>query len=231
MVTRAAHQGTELTRLLAERGADVEHLPLVAVDEPADGGVELAATLARLGSYDWVVVTSPNGAERIAPALSVAERPPRIAVVGAATAAALGRPADFVPRRASGAGLVDDFPAGAGRVLVAQGDRAGDAVADGLRSLGWNVDVVTAYRTVTRAPDAAASVRALHADAVVFASGSAVESWVKAFGAVAPAVVVAIGPSTAAVAARQHLQVTQVATDQTVEGLVVALEAAFGDPR
>ncbi len=232
VVTRAQHQAGALASLLAARGALVEHVPLVAIEEAADGGAALRDALARIGSYDWVVVTSPNGAERVAPALAGRGAPPRIAAVGAATDAALGpRSADLVARRATGAGLVADFPSGSGRVLIAQGDRAGPTVSEGLRALGWRVDVVTAYRTVARPPEPAAAERAPSADAVLFASGSAVGSWVEAFGAVAPPVVVAIGPSTAAALAAHGLQVTRIAADQSVEGLVVALESAFGDPR
>ena len=54
---------------------------------------------------------------------------------------------------------------------------------------------VTAYRTVARAP---ANDDGLDADAVLFASGSSVESWCRAFGPTGPPLRVAIGPATAA---------------------------------
>lgn len=234
VVTRAPHQSAALTRLLTERDAIVEHVPLVEIADPADGGAALTAALRRIDSYDWLVVTSPNGATRVADAMAAAAirgAAPRVAAVGRATEAALGRPADLIPRRATGAALVDEFPRGEGRVLVAQADRAGATVADGLRALGWTVDVCVAYRTLTTRPDDDARRRAQRADAVLFASGSAVHGWVAAFGPTCPAVVVVIGPSTAAAARRQNLQVTSVAADQSVESMVGALERAFADRR
>ena len=56
--------GDRLTTL----GAQVVHVPLIAIDDPADGGAALRRALARLRSFDWLVVTSANGARRAGPA-------------------------------------------------------------------------------------------------------------------------------------------------------------------
>jgi uroporphyrinogen-III synthase len=110
------------------------------------------------------------------------------------------------------------------RVLIAQADVAAPTLADALRQSGHDVTVVTAYRTVTL--DADPSVVA-DADAVLFASGSAVEGWWRAFGTLAPPLVVAIGPTTAAVASRLGLKVSAVATDHSLDGLVTELDRVF----
>ncbi len=83
LVTRA-HPG-ELALLLAAEGATVVHSPLIAVEPPADGGAELQARLDELDTFDWLVVTSPAGAERVVDAVAAAPDL-RIGAVGTATA-------------------------------------------------------------------------------------------------------------------------------------------------
>lgn len=220
----------ELARLLEARGAVPVHVPLIAVIEPDDDGAALRHELARLEEYDWLIVTSAPGAERVAAA---AARHPgvRLAAVGTVTARVLGeaagRPADLVPPVQTAAGLVQEFALQvplAQRILVAQADRAGAALVDGLRRAGHDVTVVTAYRTIACAPDVEA-VRG--ADAVAFASGSAVESWVSALGGACPPIAVAIGPSTAATAQRLGLKLSGTAADHSLDGLVTELERQF----
>jgi uroporphyrinogen-III synthase len=212
----------ELDRLLTAAGADVVHVPLIEIDEPADGGMALRAALARLDSFDWLVVTSRHGAARVG--ASARAIPVRTAAVGTATAQALaestGRPVDVVPDRQRASALVDAFPAGRSRVLIAQADRADLTLADGLRAAGHDVEVVTAYATRSRMPTEHERAAALAADAVVFASGSAAMAWVDAIGTATPPVVCAIGPSTADAATRGGLKVTAVAADHSVPGLV-----------
>jgi uroporphyrinogen-III synthase len=222
----------ELGRLLAEAGADVVHLPLVATAPPDDDGAALAAALADLRRHDWLVVTSPAGAERVAAA--AAEVPSvRLAAVGASTAAALeagtARPVDLVPTVQSAAGLVAAFadvdpPA---RVLAALADRAASTLAEGLRAQGHDVTVVTAYRTVLVTPDEDDLARAASADALVLASGSAALGWRQAWGdrveEHTPGTVVAIGPRTAAAARESGLKVDAVAADHSFGGLVATM--------
>jgi uroporphyrinogen-III synthase len=147
--------------------------------------------------------------------------------VGEATARATARPVDLIPTRHSAAGLAAEFPAGTGRVLLVgpEGDRSD--LAGPLRAKGWTVEEVAAYRTVPAEPSSADLLRALSADAVLFASGSAVRSWATVFGSQVPAVVIVIGPSTSQVAAQVGLKVDGVAADQTLDELVGCLVAYF----
>jgi uroporphyrinogen-III synthase len=225
----------ELAELLEARGAMAVHVPLIEVLEPADSGAALLRELGRLTEFDWLVVTSPAGAERVADA--VADAPlVRLAVVGTSTARVLadaaGRPVDVVPAMQRSQTLLDELRAVAGprqRFLVAQGDRADNTLVAGLRQAGYRVTSVVAYRTVLRVPDRGAIDGA---DAVLFASGSAATAWFDALGTVVPPVVVSIGPTTTAVAQRLGLKVTATAADHSLDGLVTALVGILAkDPR
>jgi uroporphyrinogen-III synthase len=205
----------ELGARLAELGATVVHVPLIEVGDPADGGVQLRAALARLAAFDWLVVTSANGATRAGPA--AAGHPGlRLAAVGPATAAALaaaaGRAVDLVPAVARAEGLLDEFPARPARVLLAQADRARRTLADGLVARGHTVESVIAYRTVARPPSPDEVTALTTVDAVVLASGSAATALAAALGGAPAPVLVAIGPVTASDAAARGLRVTHVAT-------------------
>lgn len=221
VVTRA--RPGELGRMLSERGAEVVHVPLIAVTEPPDGGVGLERELGRLDRYSWLVVTSPSGAERVGQAAS-RHSDVHLAAVGAATAQRLaalaGRHVEVVPQRQLAAELADELldrctePT---TFLLALADRAGTTLADRLTLGGHDVTVVDAYRTVLVEPDRSAID---DADVLVLASGSAADGWVDAFGAHRPPIVVAIGPSTAQHARQIGLKVDGVAADHSLEGLV-----------
>lgn len=218
-----------LDALLRELGAEVVHVPLIEiVDVP-----ELAAALARLDQFDWLVVTSRHGAARVA-AAAAAHPDLRTAAVGTRTAsvlsAATGVAVTVVPRRQTASGLVAAMPEpepDARRVLVAQADRAAPVLVDGLRGRGYDVTTVVAYVTRLRTPTETERRSLQDADAVAFASGSAAEAWVDAVGTWTPPHVVAIGPTTALVATDLGLEVTAVAADHSVEGLAAEVAAAL----
>ena len=125
-------------------------MPLIAIGPPADGGGALRAALNDVAGFDWVVVTSSNGAAAVGDAVAGAPGV-RLAAVGPATARALeaqsGRPVDLVPADANSDGLLAAFPSASCRVLLAQADRAGEHLAAGLRSAGHDVVAVEAYAT------------------------------------------------------------------------------------
>ena len=160
VIARAAEQAGRLRALLEAEGAAVVEVPTIAIEPPADGDGALREALRDL--WDWVVVTSPNGAERAVAAAGgrAAALALRWAVVGPGTAdalAALGIHAALVPDRFVAEGLVEAFPdppAGGGRVLLAQAEAARPVLADGLRERGWDVSTVVAYRTVPVTPPA-----------------------------------------------------------------------------
>lgn len=230
VITRAAAQNESFRRLLEARGAVVVEVPLIAISEPDDEGRARDEVLQRLHEFDWLVVTSPNGAERVAPFLSAARAAgdtgslPSVAVVGDATSRSLGATPSLVAVPARSEVLADMFPAGDGSVLLVQGNLADDSLRHSLVQKGWNVEGVVAYQTVSLRPTPELTQPALTADVLMLASGSAATGWYEAFGTTTPAVVVAMGPSTARVAAALGLDVMGLATDQTLESMIETAE-------
>jgi uroporphyrinogen-III synthase len=149
--------------------------------------------------YDWLVVTSANGAHELGRRGVTANR---IAAIGPATAAALsehGLHADLVPTTHTQEGLREEL---SGRLLL--------AAAEGARRDVLDADFIALYRTVElpQEPDG---------DVALLMSGSAA----RALRTRIP--IVAIGPQTAAEARAAGLEVVAVAREHTVDGLVEAL--------
>jgi uroporphyrinogen III methyltransferase / synthase len=237
VVTRARDQASALTTRLRMAGADTVELPVIRVVDPSDDGAAMRAAAARVHEFDWVVLTSANGAERLCRELRDARAfgAARVAAIGPGTATELRRwgvAADLVPPRFVAESMVEAFPSGTGRVLLARAAVARDALPDGLRAKGWTVDVVEAYRTEPGRATEAMRAAARAADAVTFTSSSTVTNYLEAVGDdPVPRVVACIGPVTAATARRRGLHVDVEAVEHTIEGLVDALVAHLGQPR
>ena len=230
-VTRAPAQADDLTQRLQAAGFAPVVVPVIDIVDAADGGTALRAAAARLeqpGYYDWVVLTSVNGAERL---LAVAGPPwtANVAAIGSATAARLAAhdvAVDLVPPRFVAESLVESFPSGKGVVLLTRAAVARDVLPDGLRAKGWTVDVVEAYRTVAPPIDDRQRREISGCHIVTFTSPSTVHNFVELFGRDAvPSIVACIGPITAAACREHGIAVTVEAAVHTVPGLVDALVA------
>jgi uroporphyrinogen-III synthase len=230
VITRSIAQNESLRRLLEARGARVVEVPLIAVVEPDDEGRERDEVLQRFEDFDWIVVTSPNGADRVAPFLSAAhaagdaKRFPLLAAVGEATARSVGTPVALCAEPARSDVLAQQFPEGSGSVLVVQGNLADNQLSDDIEAKGWAVTRVVAYRTVHLRPTKEMMLPALSADVLLLASGSAATAWFDAFGASTPPYVVVMGPSTAKVAVNLGLEVSAIASEQTLDSLIETAE-------
>ncbi len=207
-LTRPDGQNEELAARLRRAGHEVGVHPLIAIEPLGDDPVGL-------DGYDWLVVTSANGAVELA--RRAVGRPARIAAVGDATAAVLreaGFDVDLIPARSSQEGLLEELPASPGRVLLAA---ASDARTLLLERTG--ADHVALYRTRELRPKLA------HADMVVLASGSAA----RALAAIRTDLpVVTIGPVTTRAARAAGLVVRAEAASQDAQGLVDAIGRAGG---
>ena len=116
------------------------------VRDPADGGAALRAAAERLGTYDWVVVTSPNGARRLLAALREVGGDARsfgrarLAAIGPGTAdelAAGNLVADLVPPQFVAESLVAAFPDAARPAALAEDGDGGDAAEPTGPGDGW----------------------------------------------------------------------------------------------
>jgi uroporphyrinogen III methyltransferase/synthase len=232
LVTRPQGQAASLSAALRTAGAEPLEVPVVAIGDPADGGAALRDLVGRLSSYDWVVLTSANGAQRLVAALRDGRDlgGVQLAAIGPGTAAALAEAnlvADIVPDRYVAEHLVEAFPsppAGGGHVAVVRAAVARDVLPDGLRAAGWQVDVVEAYRTRRVELSETARDAVARADTATFTSSSTVEALVGAVGADGvPGLVASIGPVTSATARAAGLEVAVEASEHTVPGLVAAL--------
>lgn len=237
VVTRPADQARALVTALVQQGAGAVVLPTIEIAGPADGGAALQSAVDHLGTYDWVVLTSPNGARRLLDALPDARAlgGVSVAAIGPGTAAVLAGGnvrADLLPDRFVAESLLEALPAPPadrpGRVLLARAAVARDVLPDGLRSAGWEVDVVEAYRTLPAAPEPAALEAARSADLVTFTSSSTVASFLEMTSGWVPPTVACIGPVTAATARGAGLTVAVEAEEHTVTGLVDAIVAWRG---
>ncbi len=242
LVTRPRGQAGGLRAQLEALGARVEVVPVIQVVQPRDPR-PLREAAARLDGYEWVVFTSRNGVEAVAPYLGRwKDIPPprtRVACIGPATAQVvrdrLGWPVHLQPEAYVAESLVEAFR-GAGvsgaRVLVARAEQARDTLPEGLRELGAQVEVVAAYRTEPAYNEAERLKDVLRqgVDLVTFASPSAVRAACELCGdpqllRAVPAA--CIGPVTAAAARRAGLRVVAVAEVFTQDGLAEAVVRAL----
>jgi len=210
VVTRPRAQAGPLVARLEELGADVVECPLIEIERTSDEPVDAAG-------YDWVVVTSVNGAAELA---RRGRNLPRLAAVGPGTAEALrehGLEPSFVASEPSQEGLLREFPQPAGRVLFAAAEGARRTAIDGL-----GADFVGLYRTRLLQPVPP------EGDVVVLASGSAAQAYA-AIGGALPAV--SIGAETSSVARACGLDVVAEASRSDLEGLVAAVRDLMNSPR
>lgn len=236
VVTRAREQASTLVQKLRALGAEAVEVPAIRITDPSDGGAALKAAAARAGSYDWVVFTSTNAVDRFLALVRDARALGRasVAAIGTGTAEGLrlyGVVADLVPERFVAESLLDAFPPpppGGGRVLLPRAAVARDVLPDGLRTQGWEVDVVEAYRSERVEPTDEARAAAASADAIAFTASSTVAAYLDGVGRDAvPPVVACIGPVTARTARDHGLTVAVEAEVHTIDGLVDALVEAL----
>ena len=232
VVTRASNQAGSLVERITAMGWQPVVVPLIAMVGPPDGGASLRAALNDAAQrYDWIAVTSPNGAVAIDGALNgPLGSAISVAAVGPGTAAALtglGHTVALIPDRSIAEGLLESFASmSPGRILLPQAADARTVLADGLTAMGWEVTAVVAYRSVPVKPSAADVAAATGAHAIVFTSSSTVSAWVDT-GAPVPSIVVSIGPATSHTARLAGITVTTEAAPHTLDGVISALASVL----
>ncbi len=243
-VTRARDQASELAGLLTARGAEVIELPLIRVSKEISKN-DLADALLELGGYDGIVFTSPNGVRYFFDeffrlfddirSLGLL----RIACVGEGTAKLvkeLHLKVECQPEEATADALADALIAtgslDSAKVLVITGNLNRDTLVTKLEAAQAIVDRLQVYKTEQTdlsGDPAAADFRARGADAILFASSSAVQS----FAAQAAALQLAkdarrplagsIGPQTSETMKQAGIPVDFTARTPSLEAFVEAL--------
>lgn len=189
----------ELVARVESLGHEPVFCELIRVEPLGDEPVDARA-------YDWLVVTSPNGAHELARRGVTANH---IAAIGPATAETLrshGLRVDLVAATHTQEGLRDELPDGTALL----------AAAEGARRDVLDADFLPLYRTVELRPDLP------DVDVALLMSGSAARA-LAAAGAHVP--VVAIGPQTEAEAKAAGLDVAAVAVTHDLDGLLEALRS------
>jgi hydroxymethylbilane synthase len=243
LVTRAGNQAAPL--IAALESAEIETYAVATFEIlPVEVGGPLDEAVGSLEAYDWVVVTSVNGAAVVADALGrlgADRRCVQWAAVGPATAARLaerGISVALAAVRSNGEGLAADLPLLPGdRILLPRADIADTRVPDLLRARGATVDEVVAYRTVEAPSSSRVALRAAFADgpfsAIVFASGSAIRGLL---GLLTPAerrialrsTACCIGPTTARVARESGFAHVAEASAQSAAALAELVAGVTG---
>lgn len=252
LVPRTRDQAGVLSAQLRGHGALPVEVPTIAVEPPrTPAPMERAIKGLVTGRYSWVAFTSTNAVKAVREKVEEfgldarAFAGVKVAAVGDATAAALvelGIKPDLVPTgEQSSEGLLagwHEFDEGydaIDRVLLPRADIATETLVAGLTERGWQVDDVTAYRTVRAAPPPAETREALKGggfDAVLFTSSSTVRNLVGIAGKPHDTTVLAcIGPQTVKTAQELGLRVDVVAPKPDVESLVEALAAHAAERR
>ncbi|HEX2099896.1 MAG TPA: uroporphyrinogen-III synthase, partial [Candidatus Synoicihabitans sp.] len=243
-ITRHRDGNSELRSQLEHLGSEVLELPLIRVVPHVDKQV-LFDVLSELGSYDWIVFTSPNGVRvffdqffRIYDEVRNLGLL-RFACVGEATAREIKRhhiKVEVQPETATAAALADALIAtgslDSARIIVVTGNLNRDDLVQRLEAAQAIVDRLPLYQT--EKPELAEqpvveSFRQHGADAVLFASSSAVE----AFAAQAKQlrlepnakrpIAGSIGPQTSATMKSLGLPIDFEAASPGIDALIAAL--------
>lgn len=244
LVPRTKEQAGAMSARLRVHGAIPTEVPTIAVEPPrTPAQMERAIKGLVDGRYAWVVFTSTNAVRAVWEKFIEHGLDARhfggvkIACIGDATAEAVravGIQPELLPSgEQSSEGLLADFAPHdqildpVSRVLLPRADIATETLAAGLTDKGWEVDDVTAYRTVRAAPppaDIRDAIKSGGFDAVLFTSSSTVRNLVGIAGKPhARTVVACIGPKTADTAREFGLRVDVQPEHANVPELVEAL--------
>ena len=251
VVTRTRDQASGLVERLADLGAECLEFPTIRIAPPSDwSGMDQA--IRRIEEYDWIFFTSPNGVlfffERLGHLLLDWRilKGLKIGVIGPATAKALGRfhiRPDLIPEQYQAENLLESLsgiPLTDQKILIPRAEQAREILPEGLRQMGARVSVVSAYQTlpVSEGKDPLRErLTQGDVDCLTFTSSSTVINFLALFSRqeilllLRKVTIACIGPITAQTARDNGLQVTIMAEDYTIPGLVQAIEKYYSSKR
>ncbi|MBL9216844.1 MAG: uroporphyrinogen-III synthase [Opitutaceae bacterium] len=243
-LTRPAATSADWRTRLEALGAEVVELPLIKVSKDVNLHT-LAEVLQELTQYEWLVFTSVNGVKYFFEefhrvfddirALGMV----RIAVVGEATAAAVREQrlrVDLQPKKATAEELAKELTSresmDSAKVLVVTGNQNREVLIEKLNEARAIVDQLPVYKTEETdlaADPLAGDFRAKGADAILFASPSAAQSFfdqaatLKLSAKAKRPLAGSIGPTTTATMKQLGLPVDFEATEASLESLIEGL--------
>lgn len=248
-ITRASDQSGALRERLVALGAETIELPLIKVTSQIDKN-DLADCMLELGSYDWIIFTSANGVRCFFDqffklfddirSLGLI----RVACIGEATAEALAPlhlKIECMPKKATAEALASALEAtgslDSAKVLLVTGNLNRETLEKKLEEARAIVDRLPVYKTERNdisADNSSAQYRRQGADAMLFASSSAVESFLAQHDALSlsPDARVplfgSIGPQTSESMRKGGIKVDFEAESPSLDDLVDALVKALG---
>jgi len=240
LVTRAAGQAPQLSRLLRREGARVREIPLIEIARPRSWK-KLDRALRRLDRYQWLILTSVNGVTALLARMRKLGLTwkqlshLRVATIGPATQAAArraGLKVSLTPREYIAEAVVRALKkrVKGDRILLVRATVARDVIPRALRRAGATVDVVAAYKTclpnsarmklepLLRSPN-------LRPEFVTFTSSSTVRNFMRASKGMPTSGLkfASIGPVTSATL-REFGRAPEIeASVFTMQGLVAAM--------
>ncbi len=250
LITRAREQSADFADRLKQLGAEVIQVPLIEIAPPLSWrGMDRAIT--QLRSFDWILFTSVNGVSAFFQRLKEKGKDRRslsgvkICAIGPATAEELrkrGVWVDYLPKQYVAEsilkGLKKEGIEGK-RILLARAKKARDVLPEGLRSMGAEVDVVEAYRTI-KPKGVSQRLRRLFqhekVDVVTFTSSSTVHHFIDLLKGedlkelLKETAVACIGPITAQTAREAGLKVHIQPEEYTIPALTRAISRYFIKP-
>jgi uroporphyrinogen III methyltransferase/synthase len=245
IVTRTRSHASSLSSRLIELGAEVLEIPTIRITEP--GNMEpLKDALLGLGSYQWLIFTSPNGVEHFFKYFFKGFDDLRdlggcrIAAIGPATAAkleAMHLKIDLMPGEYTAEGVArafqdsDQFSIENENIALLRAQIANPELPRALESIGAIVDDVPVYQTVPETEDldgAVANLEENGADWITFTSSSTVENFDARFGLVNTInqhglSTVSIGPETTKALKKLGVNPDVESNPHTIADLVEAL--------
>ena len=250
VVTRTRQQASALSSQLAELGAEVLEIPTIRIEDP-DDKLALKEGLLGLGSYQWLIFTSPTGVDRFFEYFLKAFDDIRdiggcrIVAVGPVTAAklqALHLKIDLMPEDYTAAGVAKafqkskDYTIENENVALFRAQIANPELPRALENLGAIVDDIPVYKTVSETEDVTGAVSMLEesgADWITFTSSSTVENFDARFGIVQSLEQhgmkpISIGPETSKTLRDLGVEPIIEASAHTILGVVNALRVVAG---
>jgi uroporphyrinogen-III synthase len=246
VVGRARHQASALSSGLSELGAEVLAIPFIEIRRPSSYRA-LDSALKNLADYDWLILTSVNGADALWERMNKLELTKqswsslKVATIGPATKKAIekhGLKVDVVPEHYVAESVVENLKnqVQGKRVLLARAKVARDVIPRELRNLGAHVDVVEAYETIIPESSRERLKAALKSEKhrphmIAFTSSSTVKNFLDLIGRkitrnqLKDIQFASIGPITSATLREFGLPVHIEAKQYTIPGLIKAIVA------